>query len=54
MRRRWQIVVLVLLAATLTNCGQAVNGTGQPEAPMNHQQHDPVQSSTQPPQQGSD
>ena len=52
--RRWRLVALLLLGAMLVSCGEAANGTGQPEAPVNQQQHDPVQQTTQLPQQGKD
>ena len=54
MRRWWRLIALCLLGASLTTCGQAANGTGEPAAPVNQQQPNPVLPPTQLPQHGSD
>ncbi len=59
MRRRWGLAVLLILAATLSGCGQTGNDTGQPQpnvetASAAEPTPDPRLQTTSLPQHGSD
>ena len=53
-QRRWHILALLLLGATLVSCGQATpNGADQSrDAPADQHQRDPVEQTPQPAQPG--